>query len=648
MTGFIYQISKPAQYLMSSLKFPSKFALVSLIFLLPLLLSLVLLQTEYSQDIAFSRAEKQGVTLLSTIQKEQQRLAASLIAQQPYSSSFSLALADIEQASAKQIASALSQYNKSVQIGDDNVMVMMNQLTQTVADRTHLELDPSLDSRYLITALVDNVPTLQAQIVSVASVASIVLDAGSFTPDSYIALSNANQKLPLLIEHLDRSISVSLDENEAINAFLKQPWQSLKDKLNHYHHQIKQQILDPDNLQITATQFTRLTMQTNDAVASFVGDTLPVLQQLIEQRIADKSFKNILVILVACIAVLIAFYLFIGMYVSVTDTVNRVVRAVHAIARGDLSARVKVCTKDEMRAIAEDLNTMTAGLEQLVRRLIEATGTLSQSAESLKTVTSHTISGVHQQQAGTDRIADSMTELTDVATHVDQNSEKASISTVAAKEHVSDSVQLLSRLQDVMLQMQAESERSQTALNRLVEDSKDIGQVSSAINEIAEQTNLLALNAAIEAARAGEQGRGFAVVADEVRTLAQRTQAQTSQIHDIITRLQQATRETHHSMEQSREQMNLSVNEATVVGEALARISEVIDSINHMNTEISASASRQRAVTQSVADQVKAIASISHKAKQGAESTEQSAKQLLSVVATLEHELASLQQDHRH
>lgn len=413
--------------------------------------------------------------------------------------------------------------------------------------------------------------------------------------------------------------------------------------MTSYHEWIQQEILDPDSIQLSPTQLVSRTESVNKDIVGFANSVAPVLSDQLQMRIDDANFKNCIVLSVSIIAVLLAIYLFIGMYLSVIENIKRVVMAVHCVAEGDLSSRVEVVGRDEMRDIANDMNQMTANLEHLVERLSGAIDTLSESAGNLKSVTVSTIAGVQEQKSGTELIASSMTTMTSVASDVDQNSEVASQSTVEADKEAQQGMELVSRLQNVMKDMQQESSRSQEALNRLVEDSKDIGQVSSAINEIAEQTNLLALNAAIEAARAGEQGRGFAVVADEVRTLAQRTQEQTNQIHDIITKLQQATQDTRVSMEQSREQMNLSVEEATVVGDALQRISQVISTINEMSTEIPNSATEQSSVTKKVANQVEQIASISESTKQGAEDTDRSADGLMDVVATLKEELATLQ-----
>ena len=523
----------------------------------------------------------------------------------------------------------------------------LSAVLQTVADRTNLELDTSLDSRYLVTSLVDSLPRLQEQLVMTAALARQVLENGNFTPDTYIALSNANQKLPLLIDNLSRNVLVSANENELVNRSLTSAWQTLEKDLMSYRQLIQQSILYSDSFEVSRSRLIDVSLTMDNALLEFAELTAPVLSTLLEERIDDKRFKSRLVFSVAIIAVLLAFYMFIGMYLSVKDNVDRVVTAVHAIAGGDLSARVKVRTKDEMRVIAEYMNAMAHNLEQLVQRLSEAAGTLSESAANLKSITTQTIEGVHQQQQETSRIENSMDVLTAIASKVDKNSETASQLSVEAKNEASQSLRLLERLQSVMKDMETESTHSQTALNRLVEDSKDIGQVSSAINGIAEQTNLLALNAAIEAARAGEQGRGFAVVADEVRTLAQRTQAQTEQIHGIITRLQQATSETYQSMAQSREQMALSVNEVEVVGKALWRISDVIGTISKMNTEISQSATEQSNVTLEVADQVKAIASISEAAKSGAEQTDISTERLLDVVKALEQLLSTLQKGQR-
>ena len=649
MGEWLGKLCSPAKTLMSQFRYSIKFTIVSLIFLVPLTFSVFLLYYEYAGVIRFTKQELIGLELIEATSRELGVVSSAMIRHRTEGdnkteSTIASRMRLLDELESDEAKKAFNAYKEvSDQGAPMDMFSALLVFKQAVADYSNLELDLELDTSYLISSLVSTLPKLQGQFVVTASYAAEVTQQGRFTADSFINLSNSNQALPDVINRVGHDLNVAYSANTELRNRLSNSWQTLEDNLNEYQSWVQTQILDPDSIQVEYQELIRRSETLNKELSAFGQSLLPILTELLDERVTDASMKNMFVMVISTIAVGLATYLFLGMYFSVTDNIKDVVMTVHCIADGDLTARIKVQGRDEMRAIAHDTNQMAENLELLVRRISGAIDTLSDSASSLKEVTQQTILGVDEQKSETDAISRSMQDLTVVATQVDENSATASESAMVAESEAQQGKQLVERLQSVMRDMQNESTRSQDALNRLVKDSKDIGQVSNGINEIAEQTNLLALNAAIEAARAGEHGRGFAVVADEVRTLAKRTQDQTGQIHDIISKLQQATQDTHTSMEQSREQMDLSVKESEVVGDALMRITDVIGTINTVSTQISSAATNQSRVTNEVADQVDHIANISESTKDGAENTNQSADQLLSLVETLRSELATLQ-----
>lgn len=212
MGDFIVGISGPAKNLMAQFKYSFKFTIISIIFIVPLNQSLALLQYEYGDEIRFTKKELQGLEVVKQAEKELQSLSSAIIAG---NSQFSSSLSKIKNAEeiyqSPAVAKRRSNYQNSLSQG--NLAVSMTALIaylQTVADQSNLELDLELDTSYLVTTLVQTLPLAQEQLVATATLAKQVTETGSFTPETYIGLSNANQKLPLMIQNVSQSIEVSL------------------------------------------------------------------------------------------------------------------------------------------------------------------------------------------------------------------------------------------------------------------------------------------------------------------------------------------------------------------------------------------------------------------------------------------------------
>ena len=308
------------------------------------------------------------------------------------------------------------------------------------------------------------------------------------------------------------------------------------------------------------------------------------------------------------------------------------------VADGDLTSRTRIAhTNDELGALCDGLNNMKSKLKSL---LAEVTGTSSQlasAAEEMTAITEQTKDAITRQQMEINQVATAMSEMSassqevaDNASITSESARQADVEAHQGSEVVQQSVRGIRSVADSVRE-------AAEVIQRLEQDSDQIGTILDVIRGIADQTNLLALNAAIEAARAGEQGRGFAVVADEVRTLAQRTQQSTQEIHAMIEQLQGGARNAVQVMEQGRQLTEQSVEQSGKAGSSLDAITAAVSSITDMNLQIASAANEQSHVAEEMARNINEISAVSEETAEGAEQTAQASQQLADLAAQLQH-----------
>jgi methyl-accepting chemotaxis protein len=339
-------------------------------------------------------------------------------------------------------------------------------------------------------------------------------------------------------------------------------------------------------------------------------------------------------------AVLTALALVIGLLASVvisrqiTAPLALTVDLARRIAKGDLTVQARSARKDELGDLQNAMQEMAQNLNTLVQGIGNGVTQISTSAEKLSAMSEQTSAGVRQQKSEVDQVATAMHEMASTVQEVARNTTDASAAATLADQQARHGSTVVKQATVQISELAIAIEELGGAMNVLTQDSEQIGKVIDVIKAVAEQTNLLALNAAIEAARAGEQGRGFAVVADEVRSLAQRTQDSTKEIEALIVTLQQGTQAAATLMTSSRERTLDTVVLAQKAELAITEINQSIGTIQEMSLQISAAAEQQSAV----ADEInRSIVSVRDVADQSAVASEESA------AATIE--LASLGQD---
>jgi methyl-accepting chemotaxis protein len=451
------------------------------------------------------------------------------------------------------------------------------------------------------------------------------------------ALDRLSKTKPLMVNNT--SISQIDVIQDAINRF----------KQNFINLTVEKENYDSANVQIAKlegdiNQYTSLIEATKEADRSLATVTLLLFESAnkassisaellkVEREIASSvrqrvyTTVSISVIAGLTLSFILSLWLARGIITPVNLT-NTMLKDISE-GEGDLTKRIVIMTNDEMGELGQNFNHFVQKLQKIISEIALVTSQIASSSEEMSVITQQTSLGVSKQNKETEQVASAMTQMTATVKEVNGNAEKASQAADSANKAAIEGNQVVEETVQAINGLSDDVAESANVIKQLKGHSENIGNVLEVIKSIADQTNLLALNAAIEAARAGEQGRGFAVVADEVRTLAKRTQQSTQQIESLIEVLQTEANKAVDVMTKSCDRSRVTVDLAKNAGESLTSIGQAVETILHMNAQIVIATGEQHVVTQGIARSVMNIQMVSEETELGSQQTSQASAQL--------------------
>ncbi|MDN7142235.1 methyl-accepting chemotaxis protein [Pseudomonas sp. JQ170] len=661
----------PAIALMNRLSFGMKFSLISILFFLPMLVTNYYLVRDSYRQFHATQVELQSLELLGSslalrgdletlgnlvqinavlgqsgkaeevdaqIASLEQRLMSRL-------SGLTAVVADEEQARdfharrdemLTQLKAAQAESSLQSKVAMlDKLLGQAQVLSKMIAGQAGLSQDSDLAIRQLSELMTTVTPEVTQTLGEGRAMGAYSLGQGFLNSAVSTRFEDLLQRLDKLAADYALKLQDTLATEPGAHAGLGTLAQRSQASIKQASELFEEQVVVADSLDAPWQAFYQQVSGLMEQTYALNTATGEFLDQLLQQRLVEHRLHMIvLVSALACVFLLIV-YLYSGFYASTRHTLKSLGAVMDKVAAGDMTVSFRPSSRDELGELGEVFNGTVQRIHDLIEQVGHTVVEVERQAEQVHAVSARSNQAVSGQRGQIEQVATAMNQMSATAQEVARSAAAAVNSAHSVNHETVSGRGLVESQQGNIARLAGEIDQSVAVIHQLASDSQAISRVLEVIKSIAEQTNLLALNAAIEAARAGEQGRGFAVVADEVRTLAKRTQQSTEEIEQMISRLQGGVGAAVKAMDTSHQVAAGTVGQSQQVQQALENILGAVGSIVDQNQQIAAAVEQQTAVAQDIDQNIVEINRAAEHTTQGAHQTEDASRQLSAQVMEL-------------